>query len=178
MTLQKLQIHRQKMERARKRGTHRAMISSLRDIRLIMRRNILRRRKSVSEPGKPPSVRSKEATRTLKFVLYAFDPATETGVVGSVFFPSRNRHVTNADAVPGTLEKGGSVKYHEVLVETRLESYWLVITSRTRKLLSRGNRKTRRRRVQIRPRPYAIRALERADQEDKIADAWRNVITD
>ena len=164
------------MEKARRKGTHKAMLQSLRDIRLIMRRNILRRRKSVSDPGNPPSVRSKDSRKTLKFVLYAFDPTTETGVVGSVFFPSRTRHVTNVNAVPGTLEDGGSVRYTEAFIETRLESFWLTVNSKNAARVK--TRPQRRRRVQIRPRPYAIRSLERADAEGKLTDPWRDVIQD
>jgi hypothetical protein len=47
-------------------------------------RSSLRRRKSVSMPGHPPSVHSSDSVKTLKNILFAYEPTRTSVVVGPV----------------------------------------------------------------------------------------------
>ena len=64
-------------------------------------RGSLRRRKKPSSPGQTPSIHSKDKNRTLKKILFGYDPATESVIVGPVGFGKAT--------APHTLEKGGQV---------------------------------------------------------------------
>ena len=93
-------------------------------------RSMLRRRKRVSQPGKPPSIHTK-GKRNLKLILFAYESLTETAIVGPVKFSAKGHDV------PAILEHGG---------QTTIET-------------GRPGRRERKR-VMIRPRPTMGPALE------------------
>jgi hypothetical protein len=65
-------------------------------------RSSMRRRKKPSPPGQPPSAHSKDAVRTLKNILFAYDRANMSVVVGPV------RLNGEGGSVPGLHEFGGT----------------------------------------------------------------------
>ncbi len=168
--LKKAFIDRQKINRAAERAEARSMVKSLAFIRRRARTNVLRRRKKVSRPGQPPSVRSRDSQRSLKFILFAYDRATNSGVVGPVKLSDRSYAVQAQDAVPGTLEKGGVMVYSEESVDGKR---W-----RLQRRSRRDSRKKqkRRRRVQVQPRPFMSVALEREMAAGTIMTPWANVL--
>jgi hypothetical protein len=69
-------------------------------------KSLLRRRKKVSQPGQPPSVRSTDNVKSLKNIWFAYDPNTQSVVVGPLKLNgSSRRHI-----VPEILEYGGTVQ--------------------------------------------------------------------
>lgn len=69
-------------------------------------KSLLRRRKKVSLPGQPPSVRSTDNVASLKNIWFAYDPSTESVVVGPLKLHGGARRYI----VPEVLEHGGTVQ--------------------------------------------------------------------
>lgn len=83
------------------RGKRKALLRGGALVRLIARLSI-RKRRRVSEPGRPPSSHSGE----LRMILFGYDEAHDTVVVG----PRRLGGLSSAGGeVPGLLEFGGVV---------------------------------------------------------------------
>lgn len=72
-------------------------------------RTSLRRRKKASAPGSPPSVHSKDNFATLKNILFAYDPARRSVVVG----PVRLNGSKGSPTVPELHEFGGTLQVAE-----------------------------------------------------------------
>ncbi|MEO0586371.1 MAG: hypothetical protein AAF078_01905 [Planctomycetota bacterium] len=70
-------------------------------VRTIARRSI-RKRRGISEPGRPPSSHSGE----LRLIFFGYDEAADAVVVGPIRFRSA---ASAADRVPTLLEQGGVV---------------------------------------------------------------------
>jgi hypothetical protein len=68
-------------------------------------RSSLRRRKGISEPGRPPSIHSK--SKSLKTILFAYDLQSRSVVVGPVLFNAVTSGVTARTTVPALHEFGG-----------------------------------------------------------------------
>lgn len=66
-------------------------------------RSSMRRRKAASNPGSPPSAHSRHPTRSLKNILFAYDPVNKSVVIGPVLF-SRSQ----PGGVPAIHEFGGA----------------------------------------------------------------------
>lgn len=64
-------------------------------------RSSLRRRKRASQPGQPPSVHSADSVKTLKNILFAYEPTRKSVVVGPVKLGG------GAYSVPAVHEHGG-----------------------------------------------------------------------
>lgn len=86
-------------------------------------RSSLRRRKKVSAPGSPPSVHSNDPVANLKNILFAYNPANRSVVVGPVGlnvhhfvrgFGQGQQAFISRGAVPGTLEFGGYIGVRKV----------------------------------------------------------------
>lgn len=65
-------------------------------------RSSLRRRKGYSQPGNPPNLHH----GGLKQIVFAWDPAVESVVIGPMMFTGRT---ARREDVPGLLEHGGTV---------------------------------------------------------------------
>jgi hypothetical protein len=64
-----------------------------------------------SRPGEPPFSR----TGTLKrFILFAYDPGSDSVVIGPARVSGRNAEGLNGQTVPQVLEHGGRVRFFEV----------------------------------------------------------------
>lgn len=74
-------------------------------------RSSLRRRKKASQPGSPPSVHSRDVYATLKNVLFSYDAAKKSVVVGMPLLNGRPRSGTT---VPELHEEGGTAGVVEV----------------------------------------------------------------
>lgn len=82
-------------------------------------RSSLRRRKAVSSPGSPPSVHSSDSVATLKNILFAYDRANQSVIIGPVKLNLHSivrsgigpaaQNILASGAVPGTLEHGGLI---------------------------------------------------------------------
>lgn len=109
--------------------------------RLTARRS-LRRRKKISSAGQPPHTHTK-GKQNLKFILFAYDRASESVITGPVKFNSSDK--TQSDkTIPELLEKGGSAT-----------------------VIRRG----KKRKATYKPRPFMAPAFEKAQQE--LPEIWR-----
>lgn len=128
----------------------------------------IRKRKGISEPGRPPH--SHEGTLK-RFLYFGYDPGADTVVVGpaktnQVFFDKDRKPVTGT--VPEILEKGGQITILEVFKYGR----WQRVDLRSRRRLA--GLKTRYRKVTIKPRPYMGPAMEA--ELPKFRELWRNSV--
>lgn len=126
-------------------------------------RSSLRRRKKTSQPGQPPSVHSTDGVATLKNILFAYEPLSESLVVGPVRL---NQKVflgpdLGDGTVPQVHEFGASAKIREVKVGHR----WFTGVRRVR-----PGQPVRVRAVRYPERPFMGPALEA--ERDQIPSAW------
>lgn len=110
-------------------------------------RSSLRRRKSTSPPGEPPSVHTKDRVATLKNIWFVFEPANRSVVVGPLKLNGSRLEGSNRKTVPALLELGGAA----------------VVTSRKLK-----------RRAKYAPRPFMGPAMER--ELPKFVGLWANLV--
>jgi len=126
-------------------------------------RSSLRRRKKPSPPGQPPSVHTNDRVATLKNILFAYDPHSESLVVGPVKLNQKallGPQLAGA-TVPQIHEFGARVKIREVKVGRG----W-----RTGKRRVRPGQPVRVRAAVYAERPFMGPALEA--EKDHIPDAW------
>lgn len=134
----------------------------------IRARSMLRRRKSVSAPGQPPSVHSRDSVATLKNIRWSV--AGRSLIVG----PMRANQVALVDGssktVPELLEKGGNATIHE-------ESYdgvqWF---RRDLRRNARVEKRYRVRKAKYQPRPLMRMAFERELVAGKVLQVWENSV--
>jgi len=132
------------------------------NLRTIARRS-MRVRKGPSEPGNPPNAH----TRLLRdniFFAYQFD--TSSVVVGPALLKEKMIHVPKGQTVPEFLEFGGTLMVREFNDRGR----WI----RSRYLNPPAGAKTRKRSVEVKPRPYMGPALELS--QSRYADIWRDSV--
>lgn len=159
----------QKIKKAVDRQTRKALSKSLAFVRRRMRSG-LRRRKKVSQPGQSPSVHSKHPVATLKYILFAYDESTKSGVVGPMKINGRSL-ITGSSALPGLLEAGGTITIPEYTVDGnnwRTEKRGRRVTQKVRK---------RKRTARIQARPFVAPALAAEVAAGNIASPWANVVT-
>lgn len=82
-------------------------------VRKRVRTQTLRRRKTPSKPGSPPSIHSKDSVATLKNVQFAVDRTWERMIVGPVLLNQVEHGDKGTTTVPERLEKGGIGIIHE-----------------------------------------------------------------
>ena len=70
-------------------------------------RSSLRRRKSASAPGQPPSVHTNDRVATLKNIWFTYDPANTSVVVGPLKLGRSKLSGSNQPTVPALHEYGG-----------------------------------------------------------------------
>jgi hypothetical protein len=126
-------------------------------------RSSLRRRKGVSTPGRPPSVHSSDGVATLKNILFAYEPNSESLVVGPVKLNQQTLlgPQLGAMTVPQLHEFGGRVRIREVKVGKQ----WRSGVRRVR-----PRQPVRVRSAKYPERPFMGPALEA--EKDNIPDAW------
>jgi hypothetical protein len=131
-------------------------------------RSSLRRRKSPSPPGNPPSVHSDDNVATLKNILFAYEPEHESLVVGPVALNQRfyiGPQLGSA-TVPQLQEFGSRVRVREVQIGQK----WFSGIRRVR-----PGQKTRVRAAKYPPRPFMGPALEAERQN--IPEAWAGTVS-
>ena len=161
--IKRIILETQKINNAVDRATKAPIVKSLAFLRRRMRTQ-LRRRKNASTPNKPASVHSKDPVATLKYILFAYDNRTKSGIVGPVKLNTvANRQ--NSEPLPGLLEGGGIVSFPAgSLVPSRENKNRLV-------------RSTKSRRVRISKRPNAAIALKAESEAGNILSPWANVVS-
>lgn len=139
-------------------------------------RSSLRRRKKVSEPGKPPSVHAQ--TGGLKTILFAYDARTGGGIVGPVKLNQVNLTSRGSTPVTAIMEFGGVVGIQEVAYPKSEWSGGGFTPWRRRDLRRKINPKTKRRvrQAKYKARPFMGPALEKEVAEGNIASPWANVV--
>lgn len=137
-------------------------------------RSLLRRRKKTSQPGSPPSIHAPSGDyASLKNILFGWDPATETVIVGPVGINRVDRlnGIVVNGAVPALHEFGGTASVHEYRTAA---GHWRRVDGRKR---WRANGKLQRVRVMHYPaRPFMGPALEAEVAAGKIADVWSGAL--
>lgn len=135
----------------------------------------LRRRKSVSEPGSPPSVHSTDRIATLKNILFFYDSSAGRLVVGPVGLNQRQQSwITMGNITVPQLHEFGDVmvirewSWNGGRTWTRQDLRFRH-TSRKRKEVY--NWIERRRRAVYKPRPFMAPAL--AAELENIPKAWQ-----
>ena len=145
-------------------------------VRTRWRTSVLRRRKSTSRPGSPPNIKSRNRVRSLKNILYFYDPASESVVVGMVRL-NRNRLANprplGSQTVSNLITAGG----RERIQQERSQSgnAWRI------RRLSRPRipgRQTRSTVAVYKPRPSGSIALDDEIKAGTNAQSWRNVVRD
>lgn len=137
-----------KLIAAKEKAKKRNLIRAGAIVRRRMRSG-LRRRKRISQPGERPSIHGSRS-KNLRFILFLYDERTRSVVVGPVKFSG------GTDA-PSVLEKGGTA------------------TIRRRRKPKDRRRSKRVVRVRVKPRPYAVPALEES-KEAIGPKIWKNSI--
>ncbi len=119
-------------------------------------RSSIRPRKAVSAPGSPPSAHTRRSPN-LRTIFFAYDPRTESVVVGPVRF--------NSAGVPRILELGGNV----TLTQTLVGKAWLT----NRKQIN-PRQPVRMKTIKYAPRPFMNPAL--AANQSKLPSLWANSV--
>lgn len=116
-------------------------------------RSSMRRRKAPSAPGKPPSAHSKDAVASLKNILFAYDRANQSAVIGPVRLNQVNDLTRGGRiGVPELMEFGGSVGIQEKkIVNPITGQFEWVRVDRRRRALAGQQRRTRTAHYPARP---------------------------
>jgi hypothetical protein len=176
----RLFVDRPAIKAAIQKGEKQAMVKQLAFIRRrAISRQVLRRRKRVSKPGEPPSIHT-SGPISLKKIFFVYFPMNHTGIVGPVKFNRRHPATQHATALPGTLEHGGTYKQLEWFVQPfRGGGFWTRVDYRRLNKVQRDprtRRRTRMRRITIKPRPFMAKALRLEIEAGTIMEPWSGVI--
>lgn len=131
-------------------------------------RSSIRRRKRVSRPGEPPSAHSGDKVATLKNILFAYDPQSNSVVVGPVRL-NQMQDINGflvAGTVPQVMEFGGTVGIREKQVGGK----WV----RRGRRKPRPGQPQRVRRASYEPRPFMGPAL--AKELPNFPSLWDNAL--
>lgn len=131
-------------------------------------RTSMRRRKAIAPPGSPPSAHSKDPVATLKNILFGYDPARQSVIIGPVRLNMQQYLGPQlvAGTVPELHEFGGRVGIREKRVNGRWRS-----SGRRR---PRPNEPTRVRLATYPARPFMGPALEA--EAPNFPDLWSNSV--
>lgn len=132
-------------------------------------RDLLRRGKKSSQPGRPPHVHAGEPN--LKTILFAYDPAAEAVVVGPVLLNSAKARGLDG-TLPQLMEQGGEAEVTEFSVDAG--QTWLTLEQRQRPA-NQGKRAIRRRR-RARFAAHPFMAPAEAAALPKIPEQFRDLI--
>lgn len=141
-------------------------------------RSSMRRRKSASPAGSPPSAHSNG--NSLKTILFAFQPQSESTIVGPVQFNQVNFTIESvASTVPGLHERGETAIIHEYRyqpIEGESDVQWRRVDGSNRYGPREGYRlQTRRRTARYPKRPFMRPALEA--EAPNFPELFKNSIT-
>lgn len=152
------QIVRDRMSKANRRALSKAGAFIRRRAR-----SSLRRLKKPSAPGQPPSVHTSDRVATLKNILFAYEPESDSLVVGPVKLNQKSflGPILGSSTVPQVHEFGSTIKVRETKVGNR----WRMGAKR-----GKPNQPVRVRSAQYPARPFMGPALEA--EKDHIPDAW------
>lgn len=155
-------------------ATRRAISKSLAFVRQAARRDMLRRRKRVATPGRPPSVHSKHPFATLRNVLFVYDHRTKSGIVGPVKLNQVNFTQNSTATVPQIHEFGATV----YIREERWRADWGDTKWRRRDGRRRVNpaKIYRTRPARYPARPFMEPALVQENNRGNILSPWANVV--
>lgn len=134
-------------------------------------RSLLRRRKSTSAPGSPPSVHTQDKVATLKNIQFAYEAGQHAVIVGPIKFGTRANQGMSAP-VPSLLEFGGTQTIHEERFQGKTEWY-----RRDTRYPDRPNKEYRTRTARYSPRPFMRPALELEIKAGTVMDVWRASIS-
>lgn len=110
------------------------------------------RKSARSAPGKPPF---SQTGRLKKSILFSYDKASHSVVVGPTLFSSKH------GVIPGTLEHGGTTSVKAMRVE---------FVNGKKVFVPTGGRKT----IKVKPRPFMRPALERS--QDALVSIWNKSV--
>lgn len=157
------------------RAEARAMGKALAFIRRRARTSVLRRRKAISSPGSPPSVRSKDPVATLRNILFAYQQRDHAGVVGPVKLNQKNLSAIEigSTTVPQIHEFGDIAAIQEEQWKSNFTGQWYRRDQRRR---TNPGKRYRTRRAVYKPRPFMSVALKKEVDAGTIPGAWARVI--
>lgn len=179
------------IERAIGRARSKSMARGAAFVRQAARRDILRRRKRVSEPGQPPSIRaSKGGLRDIRFF---YDRTKGEAVIGPLKYNrSFDRYPSSAPTLPNLLEFGGTVTNQMEAVNVaesrefiggydriggdparRTRARFKTVKAHT---VYRRNRFKKPQTIRVRERPFMIAALRQETRKGNVIRAWRGAV--
>jgi hypothetical protein len=141
-------------------------------------RSSMRRRKSASAPGSPPSAHS--SGNSLKTILFAYQPQSESTIVGPVQFADSSPTIVRTTSTsPGLQERGESAVIREYryqpIQSNAAPSQWLPVRSkRIFKQRPGYTLQHRTRTVRFQKRPFMGPALEA--EAPKFPELFKNSI--
>lgn len=144
-------------------------------------RSSLRRRKRASAPGSPPSAHASSSHPSLKTILFAFQPASESTIVGPVQLNQVNFTVESVTStVPGLHERGETAIIREYRYEpidgSGDPTEWRRVPGNRKARDREGFRLANRRRTaRYSKRPFMRPALEA--EAPNFPELFRNSIT-
>lgn len=174
MNMKQAFFDRQAVINAVDRVEHRAMSKGLAFIRTRARRDVLRKRKKVSSPGSPPSVRTSHPVANLRNIWFAYDKRRSSGVVGPLKLNQVNMTARGNRPVPSILEFGGTVSIQEQQWKSSRSDRWFRRDGRSRR--NNSGMRYRTRAAQYKPRPFMSVAMEKEIAAGNVLSAWANVV--
>lgn len=142
-------------------------------VRRTARQSIRFTKKAVSRPGQPPRSHSRDKTASIRNILFAFDPARRSVVIGPVklnMTQGLDSVTVIAGTVPQVLEYGGRITITE---KKRLgSSQWRRADMRR---TPRAGEVFRKRRAVIQARPFMWPAFVK-EEKDTLPGLWRNAV--
>jgi hypothetical protein len=140
--------------------------------------SLLKRRKKTSQAGQTPSIHTEKGAEGpgsgLKYILFFYDSAADSVVVGPVKLNQATMVDGNRSSVPELMEKGGiATIYEERWRFPRKQFKW---RRRDLRRLPNPEKEYRRRRAVYRPRPFMGPALDKERQAGKIPELFKNCI--
>ena len=153
---------------------HRAMSKIGAHIRVAARQSI-RRRKSISSPGSPPSAHSSDKVASLKNILFAYEPDNHGVVVGPVRLNQVNLSAGRKSVtVPAIHEYGGTVHIQEERWKSsKGDTKWW---RRDLRRNASASKEYRVRAATYPARPFMGPALVKERSSSKLIEAWREVL--
>lgn len=159
------------------------IIKALSYIRKTARNSLRPAKKAYDPPPKPPRTRTRGG-RNLKSIQFYYDRKRSLGVVGPIKTGSKSVDGTGKrlpTVLPAFLHFGGSAnvvdyQWQNIATNDIQRKYRRPqeLTASQSKKLRPVNKRVRR--VVYQPRPFMTDALNVADQEGVILDAWKNIV--
>ena len=140
----------------------------------------IRRRKSFSVPGSPPSAHSTDKVATLKNILFGYDPSSHSVSVGPVllrmnrkrraFFLEKSKRMVRKRDARGIKELEGGIWIKDIEPSRPVTA--LAEFGGTARATIDDQSTT----LNFRARPFMAPALERERTNGKLIEAWREIL--